>query len=82
MKLENTSLDLLGRARQVVITKDDTTIIEGHGDDDEIKGRIDQIKARDREHRLRLGQGEAPGASREAHRRGGLIKVGAATEAS
>src|SRR5690348_10491406 len=44
LKLENTTLDLLGRARKVVITKDETTIVEGSGDDADIKGRIQQIK--------------------------------------
>ena len=44
LKLENTTLDLLGRARKVVITKDNTTIIEGGGSEDEVKGRIAQIK--------------------------------------
>jgi chaperonin GroEL len=45
LKLENATLDLLGKARKVVITKDDTTIVEGAGSDDDIKGRINQIKA-------------------------------------
>ena len=44
LKLENTTLDLLGRARKVVVTKDETTIVEGAGADDDIKGRIGQIK--------------------------------------
>ena len=44
LKLENTSLDLLGRAKKVVVTKDETTIIEGAGSDTDIKGRISQIK--------------------------------------
>jgi chaperonin GroEL len=44
LKLDNTTIDLLGRARRVTITKDDTTIVEGAGNDDEIKGRITQIK--------------------------------------
>jgi len=44
LKLENTTLDLLGGARQVIITKDETTIVEGAGSDDDIKGRISQIK--------------------------------------
>jgi chaperonin GroEL len=44
LKLENTTLDLLGRARKVVVTKDETTIVEGAGSEDEIKGRIQQIK--------------------------------------
>jgi chaperonin GroEL len=44
LKLENATLDLLGRAKKVVITKDETTIIEGAGSEDDIKGRISQIK--------------------------------------
>jgi chaperonin GroEL len=44
LKLENTTLDLLGRARKVVVTKDETTIVEGAGNEDDIKGRINQIK--------------------------------------
>ena len=44
LKLENVTLDLLGRAKKVVITKDETTIIEGAGAEDDIKGRINQIK--------------------------------------
>jgi chaperonin GroEL len=80
VKLENVSLEMLGRARKVVVTKDDTTIVEGQGEADDIKGRINQIKAEiektdsdwDREklqERLaKLSGGVA------------LIKVGAATE--
>jgi chaperonin GroEL len=80
LKLENATLDLLGTARKVVITKDDTTVVEGGGKDDDIKGRINQIKGEiektdsdyDREklqERLaRLAGGVA------------VIKVGAATE--
>ena len=45
LKLENVTIDLLGRARKVVVTKDDTTIIEGAGDTNEVQGRINQIKA-------------------------------------
>ena len=44
LKLENTTLDLLGHARKVVVNKDDTTIIEGAGSADDVKGRIAQIK--------------------------------------
>ena len=44
LKLENTSVDLLGRARKVVITKDETTIVEGAGSEDDVKGRVAQIK--------------------------------------
>ncbi|MEA2253387.1 MAG: chaperonin GroEL, partial [Solirubrobacteraceae bacterium] len=44
LKLENTQLSQLGRARRVVVSKDTTTIIDGAGDGDAIKGRINQIK--------------------------------------
>jgi chaperonin GroEL len=44
LKLENTTLDLLGRAKKVIVTKDETTLVEGAGSEDEIKGRIQQIK--------------------------------------
>src|SRR6187399_614435 len=44
LKLESTTLDLLGSARKIVITKDDTTVIEGAGTEDDVKGRIAQIK--------------------------------------
>ena len=80
LKLENVTLDLLGRARKVVVTKDETTIVEGGGQDDDIKGRINQIKA-ELEHtdsdydREKLQE-------RLAKLSGGVavIKVGAATE--
>ncbi|MXW42664.1 MAG: chaperonin GroEL [Acidimicrobiia bacterium] len=44
LKLENTTLDLLGKARKVVITKDETTIVEGAGERSDVEGRISQIK--------------------------------------
>ena len=44
LKLENVTLDLLGRAKKILITKDETTIVEGAGNEDDIKGRISQIK--------------------------------------
>ena len=44
LKLENTGLELLGRARKVVVTKDETTIVEGAGDQDQIAGRVNQIR--------------------------------------
>ncbi|HEY5290314.1 MAG TPA: chaperonin GroEL [Caulobacteraceae bacterium] len=44
LKLENTSLSQLGRARRVVVAKDTTTIVDGNGDSNAIKGRINQIK--------------------------------------
>jgi chaperonin GroEL len=45
LKLENATVDLLGTARKVVVTKDETTIVEGAGDSDEIAGRVSQIRA-------------------------------------
>jgi Chaperonin GroEL (HSP60 family) len=44
LKLENVDLDILGRARKVVVTKDDTTIVEGAGDPAAVQGRIAQLK--------------------------------------
>jgi chaperonin GroEL len=45
LKLDTTTLDLLGKARKVVITKDETTIVDGAGDADQIAGRVSQIRA-------------------------------------
>jgi chaperonin GroEL len=80
LKLENATVELLGTARKVVVTKDETTIVEGAGTEEDIKGRINQIKAEientdsdyDRE---KLQE-------RLAKLSGGVavIKVGAATE--
>jgi chaperonin GroEL len=80
LKLENVTLDLLGRARRVTITKDDTTIVEGAGTTEDIKGRIAQIKQEientdsdwDRE-KLQERLAKLAGGV-------GVIKVGAATE--
>ena len=44
LKLENTTLDLLGNAKRIIVTKDETTIVEGAGEEADIKGRINQIK--------------------------------------
>ncbi|WP_312676498.1 chaperonin GroEL [Microbacterium sp.] len=44
LKLENATLDLLGRARKVIVTKDETTIVEGAGEASQIEGRVTQIK--------------------------------------
>jgi chaperonin GroEL len=80
LKLENVTLDMLGRARKVNVTKDETTIIEGAGSEEDVKGRVNQIKGEidntdsdyDRE---KLQE-------RLAKLSGGVavIKVGAATE--
>ena len=45
LKLDGVGLELLGRARKVVVTKDETTIVEGSGDPDQIAGRVNQIRA-------------------------------------
>jgi len=45
LKLETADLELLGRARKVVVTKDETTIVDGAGDADQIAGRVNQIRA-------------------------------------
>src|ERR1035437_3728427 len=44
LKLENVDLDVLGRARKVVVTKDETTIVDGAGDAEQISGRVNQIR--------------------------------------
>ncbi|MFD1120264.1 chaperonin GroEL, partial [Sphaerisporangium aureirubrum] len=44
LKLETATLDLLGRARQVIVTKDETTIVDGAGDPEQISGRVNQIR--------------------------------------
>jgi len=45
LKLENTQISQLGRARRIIVDKDSTTIIDGAGDAEQIKGRIKQIKS-------------------------------------
>ncbi len=71
LKLENAGLDLLGRARKVVITKDETTIVDGAGDSEQVQGRVNQIRAEIENSRLGLRPREAPGAPGEAGRRRG-----------
>jgi Chaperonin GroEL (HSP60 family) len=68
LKLENTQLSQLGKARRVVVSKDTTTIIDGAGVGGH-QGPDQADQAGDREHRLRLRSREAPGAPREAGRR-------------
>jgi len=80
LKLDSVGLDMLGRARKVVITKDETTIVDGAGDGDQISGRVNQIRAEidksdsdyDRE---KLQERLAKLAGGVA-----VIKIGAATE--
>ena len=80
LKLENVTLDLLGRAKRIIVTKDETTIVDGAGDRADVEGRINQIKTEidntdsdwDRE---KLQERLAKLAGGVA-----VIKVGAATE--
>ena len=69
LKLDQVGLEVLGQARRVTITKDNTTIVEGAGDAAEVERPRQPDQGRDREHRLRLGPREAPGAPRQAGRR-------------
>jgi chaperonin GroEL len=79
-KLENVTLDMLGKARRVVITKDNSTIVEGGGKESEIKGRINQIKTEIENSDSDWDKEKLQ--ERLAKLAGGvaLIKVGAATE--
>ncbi len=80
LKLENATLDLLGRARRVVVTKDETTIVEGAGDTDQITGRVNQI--RNEIEKSDSDYDREKLQERLAKLAGGVavIKVGAATE--
>ena len=80
IKLENLKLDDLGRAKKVVVGKDDTTIIDGAGNSKEIEGRIKQIRAQIEETTSDYDREKLQ--ERLAKLAGGvaLIKVGAATE--
>ena len=68
-KLENAVVTDLGRAKRIVVDKDNTTIIDGAGEDDKIQGRIKEIQAAIDKTHVGLRQGEAPGAPGEARRR-------------
>ena len=80
LKLDSTTLNQLGRARRVTITKDDTTVVEGAGSQDAIKGRIEQIKAEIEKSTSDWDKEKLQ--ERLAKLSGGVavIKVGAATE--
>ena len=79
-KMENATLDMLGGARQVRVTKDNTTIIDGNGDSDEIAARVSQIKRQYEESTSEFDREKLQ--ERMAKLAGGVavIKVGAATE--
>ncbi|MCA1707141.1 MAG: chaperonin GroEL [Actinobacteria bacterium] len=80
LKLEGVGLEMLGKARKVVVTKDDTTIVEGAGSADDITGRVNQIKAEIE--RSDSDYDKEKLQERLAKLSGGVavIKVGAATE--
>jgi len=80
LKLESVALDMLGTARKVVVTKDDTTVVEGGGSAEDIDGRVNQIKAE-------IERSDSDYDSEKLQERlaklaggVGVIKVGAATE--
>jgi chaperonin GroEL len=77
LKLENTQLSQLGNARRIVITKDDTVIVDGGGDAEAIRGRINQIRAE-----LETTDSDFDREKLQERLAGGVavIKVGAATE--
>jgi chaperonin GroEL len=80
LKLENAGIDLLGQARKVVVTKDETTIVDGAGDADQINGRVNQIRAEIEKSDSDYDREKLQ--ERLAKLAGGVavIKVGAATE--
>jgi chaperonin GroEL len=80
LKLESAGLELLGRARKVVVTKDETTIVDGSGDPDQIAGRVNQIRAEIEKSDSDYDREKLQ--ERLAKLAGGVavIKVGAATE--
>jgi chaperonin GroEL len=80
LKLETAGLELLGQARKVVVTKDETTVIEGSGDADQIQGRVNQIRAEIEKSDSDYDREKLQ--ERLAKLAGGVavIKVGAATE--
>ncbi|MHB1067929.1 MAG: chaperonin GroEL [Candidatus Nanopelagicales bacterium] len=80
LKLDTATLDLLGRARKVVVTKDETTIVEGAGDAEQIAGRVSQIRAEIEKSDSDYDREKLQ--ERLAKLAGGVavIKVGAATE--
>ena len=80
LSLETADLPMLGRARKVVVTKDDTTIVEGAGDAQQIEGRVNQIRAEIDNSDSEYDRGKLQ--ERLAKLAGGVavIKVGAATE--
>ena len=80
LNLENATVDLLGPARKVVVSKDETTIVEGVGDADQIQGRVNQIRAEIEKSDSDYDREKLQ--ERLAKLAGGVavIKVGAATE--
>ncbi|HEY3010625.1 MAG TPA: chaperonin GroEL [Micromonosporaceae bacterium] len=80
LKLENATLDLLGKARKAVITKDETTIVDGAGEAEQIQGRVNQIRAEIEKSDSDYDREKLQ--ERLAKLAGGVavIKIGAATE--
>ncbi|KKN30890.1 hypothetical protein LCGC14_0829400 [marine sediment metagenome] len=80
IKLENVTMDMLGQARQIKVTKEETVVVEGKGKTDDIKGRINQIKAEIEQSDSEFDKEKLQ--ERLAKLAGGVavIRVGAATE--
>jgi chaperonin GroEL len=80
LKLENADLDLLGRARKVVVTKDETTIVDGAGDAEQISGRVNQIRAEIENTDSDYDREKLQERLAKLHGGVAVIKAGAATE--
>jgi chaperonin GroEL len=80
LKLENADLDLLGRARKVIVTKDETTIVDGGGEADQISGRINQIRAEIENTDSDYDREKLQERLAKLHGGVAVIKAGAATE--
>ena len=80
--LDTADLDLLGRARKVVVTKDETTIVEGAGDHDQITGRVNQIRPRSRSPTPTTTARSSRSASPSSAGGVAVIKAGAAARSS
>src|SRR5207302_10376031 len=80
LRLENANLNMLGQARRVTATKDNTTIVEGKGLQDAIEARIKQIRAQIDETTSDFDREKLQERLAKLSRRGAVIKVGAPTE--
>src|SRR5690606_2113168 len=80
IKLENVTLDMLGKAKKVVITKEETTIVDGAGKKKEIEGRCNQIRAQIEETTSDCGREKLQERLAQLGGGGAVIRAGEATE--